>query len=255
MTTKNYIIVFATFLLAIIHAGASLETEYIDEQLNSIQTEFNVQVHYQYDTNLFFPHEWQTPALALSASEIDTAEVTRLIPIIQRFLAAHPISVVRADLEHIYLLRELSFLGKPYGGTHKDKSMYIICDGVANRYDDEFILRRLHSEFSSILRKYHTFPTHSWIQLNPVGFTYSGNGFEMVDRPSRYDFSEHTRSEGFLLVYSQSSLENDFNMISAWLFTKKSDLDNISQRYEKIHQKQTLAEQFYFSISELYSFD
>ena len=128
MTTKTYLILFATLLSATLHATASPETDSIDGQLTQIQTEFNVQVHYQYNTNLFFPPEWQIPSLALAASEIEVAEVTRLIPIIRQFLASHPISVVRTDLEHIYLLRELSFRGKPYGSTHRDRSIYIICN-------------------------------------------------------------------------------------------------------------------------------
>ena len=255
MTAKSHSILFATLLLATLSATASPETDYIDGQLAQIQTEFNVQIHYQYNTNLFFPPEWQIPSLALAASEIGVAEVTRLIPIIRQFLAAHPVSVVRTDLEHIYLLRELSFRGKPYGSTHRDKSMYIICNGVENLYDDEFMLRRLHSEFSSILFEHHAFPTSAWIQLNPANFTYSGNGFEAVDNPSRFDFSKRIRTEGFLLIYSRSSLENDFNMLSAWLFTKKGELDSVSLIHGKIQQKQAIAEQFYSSISGQYTFD
>jgi len=255
MTAKAYSILFTTLLSAILPANSSPETDYIDGELALIQAEFNVQVHYHYDAAVFFPVEWQTPSLALAASEIDINEVIRLIPIIRQFLGVHPVSVVRADLEHIYLLRELSFRGKPYGGTHKDKSMYIICNGEENLYDDAFLLRRLHSEFSSILRDYHAFPSLSWNQLNPAGFSYSGNGFEAVDNPSRYDFTERARSEGFLLVYSQSSVENDFNMLSAWLFTKKNELDSVAQQHGKIQQKQVLAEQFYSSISEQYTFD
>lgn len=255
MTTKAHSILWTILLSAILHANASPETDYIDGELAVIHAEFNVQVHYHYDAALFFPVEWQTPSLTLAASEINVNEVIRLIPIIRQFLVAHPISVVRADLEHIYLLRELSFRGKAYGGTHKDKSMYIICNGVENLYDDAFMLRRLHSEFSSILRDHHTFPSLDWSQLNPEGFSYSGNGFEVVDNPSRYDFTERARSEGFLLVYSQSSLENDFNMLSAWLFTKKSALDDISQQHSKIQQKQVLTEQFYSSINGQYTFN
>lgn len=255
MTAKAYFILIATLLATASTATASPETDYIDGQLALIQTEFNVQVHYQYNTNLFFPPEWKIPSLALAASEIEANEVVRLIPIIQQFLAMHPTSVVRADLEHIYLLKELSFRGKPYGGTHKNKSMYIICNGADNRYDTEFMLCRLHSEFSSILFEYHAFPSDAWKQLNPDGFTYSGNGFEMVDNPSCYDNTNRSCSDGFLVNYCRSSLENDFNMVSSWLFTKKGKLDDVSLLHGKIQQKQSLAEQFYSSISTQYSFD
>lgn len=255
MAIRTASILFAALVSASFLATASPETDYIDEQLALIQAEFSVQIHYQYDTNLFFPPEWQWSTFALAASEIEVAEVTRLLPFIQQFLEAHPVSVVSTNLEHIYLLKELSFRGKSYGSTHKDKSMYIISAGLENRFDDEFIACRLHSEFSSILLEQHSFPTDSWNQINPIGFTYSGSGFEMVDNPSCYDSTDRSCSDGFLVNYCRSSLQNDFNMISSWLFTKKSDLDTLSQQYDRLRQKQAIAEQFFTSLSGQYNFD
>jgi hypothetical protein len=252
---KTLPILSAILLLILTQASASPETDYIDQQIALIQADFGIQVQYQYDPLTFFPTDWQQPALALSAVEIDVAEATRLLPIIRQFLETHPEPVIRADLENIYLLRELSFKGKPYGGTHRDKNMYIVCDGVQNRFDDAFMLRRLHSEFSSILLEYHTFPTNSWVQLNPLGFTYSGNGFEMVDHPARYDSTDRSCSDGFLIHYCRSSVQNDFNIVSAWLFTQKSELDTLSQQHYRLQEKQDVAEQFYTTLSGEYSFD
>jgi hypothetical protein len=55
MTAKVTSILFTALLSAVLHSAASPETDYIDGQLALIQTEFSVQIHYQYDTNLFFP--------------------------------------------------------------------------------------------------------------------------------------------------------------------------------------------------------
>lgn len=255
MPAKVHSMLLPALLLAVFAATASPETDYLDEQAASIQTGFNVQVHYLYDTNLFFPADWQLPALALDASEIEVAEAVRMMPIIRQFLTAHPVSVVSKDLDHIYLLGGLSFRGKAYGSTHKDKSMYIVCNGEANRYSAEFMLCRLHSEFSSILFGHYPFPSNSWRQLNPEGFFYSGNGFEMLGNSSCYDSTDRSCSDGFLVNYCRTSLENDFNMIAAWLFTKKSELDALSQQYGKIQQKQDMVEQFYVSVSGEYNFD
>lgn len=252
---KTSSILCAVLLTLLPQASASLETDYIDQQIALIQTDFGVQVHYRYDPLTFFPAEWKQPALALTAVEIDVSEATRLLPLIRQFLEIHPGPVVHADLENIYLLRELSFKGKPYGGTHRDKNMYIVCDGVRNRYDDAFLLRRLHSEFSSILLVRHPFPTNNWIQFNPEGFTYSGNGFEMVDNPSRYDHTDRSCSDGFLINYCRSSVQNDFNIVSSWLFTKKKELDTLSQQHTRLREKQNIAEQFYTSLSDQYTFD
>jgi two-component system sensor histidine kinase UhpB len=52
----------------------------------------------------------------------------------------------------------------------------------------------------------------------------------MRGNPSIYDSSVRLRNNGFLLVYSQSSLENDFNMISAWQFSNADELNTIREQ-------------------------
>ena len=253
---QTYLSRAATMLMVILPVGVSaLEVAQIDVEIISIQKDFNVQVHYPYDRDLFFPTAWKTPSNEMLAKQIELAEVARLLPIIRDFLSDHPLSVIHSDLDHIYLLAELSFRGKAYGSTYEKKSIYLVCKGIEQRYTAEFLEQRLHSEFSSILLRRHSFPARQWSQINPPGFSYSGNGFEVVNHPSRYDFSERAHSEGFLLVYSQSSLENDFNMMASWLFTKKDALDEISEKHEKMRLKQALAEQFYQSLSDQYRFD
>jgi hypothetical protein len=227
----------------------------MDEQIQLIQSEFNVRIHYRYNPDLFFPEAWKQPSLNMAASEIEVSESVRLVPIIRQFLETHPAPLVRDDLQHIYLLKTLSFRGRLYGSTHQNKSMYIICDGVSNRYDDDFMARRLHSEFSSILMEQHPFPSLRWSRINPAGFRYAGNGFEMVDNASRYDSTERSCSEGFLVNYCRSSLQNDFNIISAWLFTRKDELDTLANQHDRLRQKLTLTEQFYASLSDQYTFD
>jgi len=122
------------------------------------------------------------------------------------------------------------------------------------KYDVNFIRRRLHSEFSSILRDYTPFPDQEWLQLNPAGFSYTGTGFEMLDDPDIYKESEEDLSEGFLCKYSRSSLENDFNMIAAELFTQPDSLETLAGQYPVIGSKLNLAKAFYRSLSDDYRF-
>ena len=232
-----------------------LETTQIDGEIASIQQDFNVQIHCTYDRDLFFPASWKSASSEMFAKQVERVEVARLLPSIRTFLSAHPLSVIHSDLDHIYVLGELSFKGKDYGSTYNNKSIYLTCKDVGSRYTEEFLAQRLHSEFSSILLRHHPFPSLQWTQINPRDFRYSGTGFEVVHLSSRYDFSEHFCAEGFLLSYSRSSMENDFNMISAWLFTKKDALDAVSLQHNKIKLKQTIAEQFYTSVSDQYHFD
>ena len=256
-------ILFSALFICVVSAIESTETDSIDEQIARMQSEFGVQIHYRYDPALFFPETWLQPAMDMDAGEIDVEEAARLMPIIRQFLQKHPISLIQADLQHIYLLEELSFRGKRYGSTHLNKSMYIVADKsihiidgtVVYQYDDDFLACRLHSEFSSILMEQHPFPDDEWQQSNPADFRYGGTGFEMIDLASCYDSTERSCSEGFLVNYCRSSLQNDFNMISAWLFTKQDELDALAGRHSRLGRKVTLTKRFYTSLSNQYTFE
>lgn len=232
------------------------DAQTIDAMLAPIETQYTIDIHYAFDAATFFPAKWSSsPSIAATGQQADLAEVARMVPIIQAFLADHPAAVVQANLEHIYLLGDLVCGGKTYGSTYYEKSIYLPVKPIEQGYTSEFLEQRLHSEFSSILLHHHTFPSSQWTALNPSGFRYSGTGFEVVDRPTRYDISEQILVDGFLMNYSKSSMENDFNMISSWMFTKSGELDTVCQFYPKIQQKTALAEGFYESVSTLYPFN
>jgi len=90
--------------------------------------------------------------------------------------------------------------------------------------------------------------------INPEGFRYTGTGFEMLGKESIYGSNEPDQDKGFLVKYSMSSLENDFNMMSAWLFTHPDDLAELGLRHDRIQRKRALTEEFYRSISDQYVF-
>lgn len=247
----------ATLLVLARLAGAAplAVQQTIDREVAAIQNDFNVQVHCAYDRDRFFPGAWLSPDVDATGRQMEPEETARVLPLIRTFLSSHPLSVIHADLHDIYLLGGLVCCGKEYGSTYADKGIYLVSKGEAQRYTDEFIVQRLHSEFSSILLRHHRFPSEQWQQINSDGFRYSGSGYELLDNPSRYDCTEQSCAEGFLLTYSTSSMENDFNMISSWLFTKRAELDAVARKYAKIQSKQRLAEQFYLSLSSQYTFD
>ncbi len=255
MTARlHFLLAAALFLPQILHASRSNSAD-IDAQLSQIQQDFNVRVHYRYDPDSFFPAHWRTPSIAATGDPIEQGQVVRMIPLIREFCQSHPASVIRSNLTDIYLLGTLTCSGGKYGSSYHGQCLYITCQKIEQGYTRSFLSQRLHSEFSSILFNRYTFPTAQWEQTNSPLFSYSGNGFEMLSNPLRYSHTTTLRADGFLLNYSRSSLENDFNMIAAWLFSQPEELETISRQYSKIRQKQTLAETFYKSISPLYSFD
>ena len=253
MHTRFLAIVLALLCSLASSLFAAVDLEDLDLALAELETRYHVQIHYQYDPSTFFPQAWTTPSMDLIAQQIHWKDVQALAPTLEQFLAAHPASVIEENLEHIYLLGRLRFQGRDYGGTHTNKSIYIVWDR-SRKYTMPFILERLHSEFSSTLRDQHAFPSDRWMQVNPPNFRYSGTGFEMLGDDNIYVSTHQEWADGFLVKYSKSSMENDFNMISAWLFTKPDELETISLQSARMNRKIMLTEEFYRSVSDQYAF-
>ena len=253
MHTRFIAIVLALLCSPASSLSADIDVEDLDRKLDELETRYQVQIHYRYDSATFFPSEWTLPALDLLAEEIHWKDAEALVPALQQFMAAHPAAVIEGHLEHIYLLGRLSFQGRDYGSTYAENSIYMVWDR-SRKYTLPFILERLHSEFSSILREQYVFPTDRWKHTNPPNFRYTGTGFEMLGDNDIYECTARQWADGFLYQYSRSSMENDFNMISAWLFTKPDALEDIASQSARIRRKIMLAEEFYRSVSDQYAF-
>ena len=90
-----------------------------------------------------------------------------------------------------------------------------------------FLIGRLHSEFSSILYRKHRFPQDQWQRINVAGFSYPRSSLEFLDQGGLYGQDNGLLNQGFVVKYAQSSLENDFNMITDWLFTRPTQLRSL----------------------------
>ena len=147
MHTRFLAIVFALLCpLASSLFAAAVDPEELDIALAELETRYDVQIHYQYDSSTFFPQAWTAPLMGLAAQPIHWQDAEALTPALEEFLATHPADVIKGNLEHIYLLGRLSFQGREYGGTHTNKSIYVVWDR-ARKYTLPFLLERLHSEF------------------------------------------------------------------------------------------------------------
>ena len=210
---------------------------------SQIKKSSGVNVHYRYDQNAFFPaHEFSN----VKSSAASVRLVHSILPIIEIFLAKYSDELVQRNLSDIYLLEYLEFSGKSYGGTYKKSKIYV---AVKNRqYSEALLLSILHAEFSSILFHNYNFPRKAWESVNEPGWKYLGTGFDMLDKVGQLDQTDELLENGFLIGYSQSDLENDFNQIIDWAFTKPSRLRELVSRYEKIRKKYELAIEFYDSI-------
>jgi len=231
-------------LLFSCNASADIKGDILTE-VQSIAEDTGVCVHHEYNAETFFPADWRDDELAARGQQVPSSEIKRVLPLIRRFLAAYPQDVLRMELTDIYLVSDLNIYGKSFGGTSSENAIYINCSEDA---DNDFLLARLHSEFSSILMRNHSFPKDEWQKQNPTAFQYLGSGVKMLDGDDLYGQSRRLLTNGFLVKYSQSSVENDFNMISDWIFTKRHKLETLCAKYPVLRKKCDLAVEFYKSV-------
>ena len=227
----------------------------ISDGVTRIQKRHQVRVHYDYGSEDFFPEKWRKAPISATGSQLDQAEVRRLIPFIEHFLERYPKSVIKKHLKHIYLLSSLRCYGKRYGGTSSNDAIYITSRGARNGFSREFVLGRMYSEFSSILFRSTAFPEREWKALNPLDFKYVGSGQKMLGQANLYSQSEELLQQGFINRYAQSDVENDFNMMTDWLFTRPRRLRELGQLHPRIKAKTELTIKFYRSLDRDFEFE
>jgi len=219
-----------------------LESE-IRTTIAQIKDAYGIDIHYRYDAKSFFPQEYLYLPVSAQGSQVSLKHVKSILPIIETFLSKYPREVIWKNLSDIYLLGKLEFYGRSYGGTYINSAIYIQSQGT-----NDSLVGIMHAEFSSILFHNYEFPKEKWEAANESGWKYTGTGFEILGRKDSYDLSEELFSKGFLVKYSQSSLENDFNMFVQWAFLEPPILQNLASKYERINKKYQLMIQFYKSI-------
>lgn len=103
----------------------------------------------------------------------------------------------------------------------------------------------MHSEFSSILMKNYFFSETVWKGANRGDFEYIGNGRDILGKNQGYNQSDELLSKGLICAYAQASVEEDFNMMVYWLFTKPNELKTLAKKYPIINSKMWMVIDFY----------
>jgi len=222
----------------------------LEERIGRIETEYGVKVHQNYDAKVFFPPEWLAPPISGEGSQMLKGEVERSVEAIEKFLPAYPKEVRAKNLTDIYLVSGMKFYGKGFGAAYGKSAIYVNNEGRTRGYTQEFLLSQMHSELSSIFLMNHAgeFPMDAWNNINPQGWRYNGTGVEMLGQSDIFGQTDELLSRGFLVKYSQSSLENDVNMFAFWAFTKGEKLKELTSKYARIGQKFQLVVEFYRGI-------
>ncbi len=226
------------------------EPDKIEAKIDEIKRNYGVKVHHRYDAKAFFPAKWLREPISGQGSQMPAEEIDRVLGAVEKFLAEYPKGVLEKNLTDIYLISGMKFYGKGFGAAYGKSALYVNSEGRSKGYTGQFLLSQMHSELSSIfLANYkNKFPEEAWKAVNEGGWEYKGTGVEMLGQEDIFGQTEELLDRGFLVKYSQSSLENDVNMFAFWAFTRPKQLQELVSEYEKINKKYHLMVQFYEKI-------
>lgn len=203
----------------------------------------------------FYPVYWKIdPKIKPIAEPIDRKQLLRTIPLIRQFIAEYPESVLVKNLKGLYLCKTLQFYGKDFGGTNSSDGVYICVKTIELGYTNRYILSSMHHEFSSILMRNYTFPKKEWATLNPNDFSYTEDAVGALGKDDLLKPQASFNELGFVCLYSQSSMEEDFNTIADYLFNQRAQLVKMGKKYPKLCAKIQLAMKFYKSVDSHFSF-
>jgi len=206
-------------------------------------------------TDDFYPSDWKSdPRIKPVAETIDHQEFERIIPLTRSFAAEYPEGILAKNLKGACFCKTLKFYGKDFGGTNSADRIYICVKSKELGYTDQYVLSSMHHEFSSILMRNYPFPSKAWAALNPKGFSYTDDAVGALEKDDLLNPKSKHHESGFICLYSQSSMEEDFNTIADYLFNQRPALLKLGLKYPKLRAKIQLAMKFYKSVDARFAF-
>jgi len=241
---------FCCLLFAARSVPAGEEDLRFDERAKELRTEYGVEIRHRY-CKCCFPGRWLEPPFSVSGSQAIEDDTAIALEASAHFLAAYPKGVTRANLRAICLLGSLRIRGKVCGGTNSKDAIYVNVSGLsAGRKSREFLVERLHSEFSSVLMRNYEFPADVWTRCNDKDWKYTGDPLSLVEAERAYRGDAALHASGFLNLYATTSIENDVNMFAASRFSRRKELVALAEANRRIALKLELVDAFYERVFE-----
>ena len=148
-------------------------------------------------------------------------------------LAAYPARMVRPRLKKIVVVKILRVGGMRYGGTYRDKVLYL----AAGDHPNLDLTRAFHHEFSSLLMKSAPFPDKAWQAIHDSGPVYGKGGRWAIYMGRTGVGTVDLYRKGFFRPYALADLENDFNVFSDTAMTYPHWARTMAARYPRLGQK------------------
>ncbi len=250
---------FLIVLALVFVLSASAQEKQLSKALKkTTKTIFDIRF---YPEKQMFPNSWySSPINAKTTALEDSAEQERCIKILEKAAALYPEWLLEKTLEKVYVLSELNFYGVGYGGTYSysKKSIWIVNKGVRRGYDEAFLSRLFHAEYSSILlEEYsHLFDLPSFEKEHNPKYPYGKGGVDALKtKKSSEAYDDEINAAGFLNMYGMSDSENDVNSFAKRLFYPDNEFWEVVEKYPYLQRKLQIIIDFYHAIDPVFTLE
>lgn len=205
-----------------------------------------------------FPNDWKGGDIKAQGKDLDSTEMKRSREIIQKALAKYPPEVLAANLREVYVLHSITFYEVEYGGTNSTDVVYLSNKGEENGYDNLFLEKTFHHEFSSVLLRNYSelIDQKAWEGLNDFEyFDESGGVNSIKNETDGLEYDREYLEAGFLYQYAASCFENDLNSIAENIFCPTEEYLGFLKKYPGIRKKHDLFIAFYAAVDAAFSPD
>ena len=155
-----------------------------------------------------FPQSWFSSTINVKYLVPHKRKRTSLQEVTINSLQKYPQTILRY-LDMIAFFRELKFYGLRYGGTYSTTKN---CIYIVHGYEDEFVEKVIHHEFSSIVMQEYGEDRlkREWEKVLPPNFSYGTGGIDALRKNCTSIPDEKLWKKGLFSEYSGASIEEDF---------------------------------------------
>jgi hypothetical protein len=264
---KFYVIIISFSLFALLTRSMALsfagcypdgkgesKIQALEKEAADLEKLTGVRIVYKYNPLEYFSDKQRSSPILAKGTQIELDQADSVMAIVRKFLSSYSAGVLRKNLTRVCISETLEFYGKAYGGTSSYNSIYISVNRKKNP-TNSFILGTLHSEFSSILQRNYAFPYDKWNDINEKTWKYPDNPLELLGSGNPYEQTEERLDRGFIVKYSEASIEQDFNMFVRYLMQDRSLVLDVASKHTRIWKKLQLVIKFYGEIDESFQFE
>jgi hypothetical protein len=199
------------------------------------------------------PVQWRKEPVRGNATSLSLSQVEPFWGVMEGVFKKYPDYLLKENLAGVHLVGELSFYGRNFPGTYMHDRIWISLTGDP-LWDHAFLEGVFHREMSSILLNNYSryFNYLEWENLYPRRL--DPKAIMQYHPDSIYlGIDPDLVKEGFLNTWATTSLENDFNAISARLFGGERLFWQLTDQHALLRKKVLLAIQFYHSLDKRFT--